>query len=300
MEYFVNLPNNRFHDPGNWAKEMQESGWHGVCASDHFWVNHAYPHVFVAATEMACATDRIKLTTSFCNNLFRSPVEFSQAAISLQQSSGGRFEAGLGAGWLEEELTASGMSYPPPGERVSRYVEALIIAGQLIRNNQCHFKGDFYNIDIDNKNQVGLIDYTAPPLLGSAGGPRAIKEITPLVDRIEINSSARATRGGKIDLGIMATISEDEVKAQIELVKTVREDIPISIFLLVAVGENRGVREMKSNLGKGYLANFMGSPDEVKEALGRLESLGIDRVQLTEFFPDSQKALTPSLLNQEI
>ena len=56
---------------------------------------------------------------------------------------------------------------------------------------------------------------------------------------------------------------------------------------------------MKSNLGKGYLANFMGSPDEVKEALGRLESLGIDRVQLTEFFPDSHKSLTPGLLSHE-
>ena len=100
MEYFVNLPNDQFLRPGKWAKEMESLGWHGVCASDHFWVTHSYPHVFVAATEMACNTEKVKLTTSFCNNLFRSPVEFCQAALSLQQASSGRFEAGLGAGWL--------------------------------------------------------------------------------------------------------------------------------------------------------------------------------------------------------
>ena len=99
-------------------------GWHGVCASDHFWVTHSYPHVFVAATEMACNTEKLKLTTSFCNNLFRSPVEFCQAAFSLQQASSGRFEAGLGAGWLEEELVAAGLEYPQPKERITRYIEA--------------------------------------------------------------------------------------------------------------------------------------------------------------------------------
>ena len=39
MEYFVNLPTDQFLRPGEWAKEMETVGWHGVCASDHFWVS---------------------------------------------------------------------------------------------------------------------------------------------------------------------------------------------------------------------------------------------------------------------
>ena len=107
MEYFVNLPGTRFNDPGVWAREMEEQGWDGICASDHFWVtDHPYPHVFVTAAQMACATSRVQITSSFCNNLFRSPVEFVQASLSLQQASDGRFEAGLGAGWAAEEMQA--------------------------------------------------------------------------------------------------------------------------------------------------------------------------------------------------
>ena len=293
MEYFVNLPNDQFLRPGEWAKEMETVGWHGVCASDHFWVTHAYPHVFVTATEMACKTEKVKLTTSFCNNLFRSPVEFCQAAFSLQQASRGRFEAGLGAGWLEEELTAAGLEYPRPKERITRYIEALKIARDILKKQRCHFKGDFYNISIGKDFQTP--QYDAPPLVGSAGGPRALKEVSPLVDRIEINSAARATRGGKIDLDIMATIEENEIRAQVDLVKNVRADIPISIFLLVAVGESNEVMGIANKLRGGYLANFMGEPEKVIESLGKLETLGIDRVQLTEFTPGAHNLLSEGL-----
>ena len=293
MEYFVNLPNDQFLRPGEWAKEMESCGWDGVCASDHFWVTHSYPHVFVAATEMACKTEEIKLTTSFCNNLFRSPVEFCQAAFSLQQASSGRFEAGLGAGWLEEELIAAGLEYPMPKDRISRYVEALKITTELLKERKCHFNGKFYTIKIDRS--LHSSDYAPPPIIGSAGGPRAIQEVSPLVDRIEINSTARATRGGKINLKIMASIKEDEIRAQIDLVKNVRSDIPISIFLLVAVGENSDVMEIKNKLGGGYLANFMGPPEKVIESLSKLELLGIDRVQLTEFTPGAHGLLSESL-----
>lgn len=297
MEYFVNLPGVRFSDPANWAKEMEAAGWHGICASDHFWVtDHAYPHVFVTATQMACATSNILITSSFCNNLFRSPVEFAQAALSLQQASGGRFEAGLGAGWAESEMNAIGMAYPDGPGRMGRYIEAMKIASQLLKTGQCQFAGDYYQIDISDDDRIGPYVEIPPPLVGSAGGPRGIREITPLVQRIEIKASARSTRGGAIDLGVMATVTEDEVKRNIDRVRDISSDIPIGIFLLVAAGESDAVSGMKSMMGNGYLGNFMGHPEDVTHALQSLPELGISRVQLTEFAPHSHAALAPLLL----
>ncbi|MYE86130.1 MAG: LLM class flavin-dependent oxidoreductase, partial [Gammaproteobacteria bacterium] len=113
MEYFPNLPVRDFDQPGAWAKAKEAQGWHGICASDHLFLgDHRYPHVFVTAMAMVGATERIRVTTSFANNLFRSPVEFAQAALALQTFSGGRFEAGLGAGWAAAEMRAMGMTYP--------------------------------------------------------------------------------------------------------------------------------------------------------------------------------------------
>ena len=291
------MPGSRFNEPGIWAKEMEDAGWHGVCASDHFWVtDHLYPHVFVAATQMACSTSKIKITSSFCNNLFRSPVEFAQGALSVQQAAEGRFEAGLGAGWAEAEMKAIGMSYPEPPERIGMYIEAMKIAGQIINTNQCQFSGDYYKIDISGDNFVGPKLENPPALVGSAGGPRGIREITPLVDRIEVKASARSTRGGAIDLEVMATVTEDEVKQSVERVRNINNDIPIGIFILTAAGENEAVNAMKDMMGNGFLGKFMGHPDDVASALESLSGLQISRVQLTEFAPGSHDALAPALL----
>ncbi|MGV0033663.1 MAG: LLM class flavin-dependent oxidoreductase [Candidatus Azotimanducaceae bacterium WSBS_2022_MAG_OTU7] len=297
MEYFVNLPGSRFSEPGTWAKEMEDAGWHGVCASDHLWVtDHLYPHVFVAVTQMACSTSQIKITSSFCNNLFRSPVEFAQGALSVQQAAQGRFEAGLGAGWAEAEMKAMGIRYPEPPERIGMYIEAMDIAGQIIRTSQCQFSGEHYQVDISGDDFVGPRLENPPVLVGSVGGPRGIRAITPLVDRIEVKASARSTRAGAIDLAVMATVTEDEVKQSIERVRKINSDIPIGIFILTATGDNKAVTGMKAMMGNGFLGNFMGHPGDVAAALDSLEDLGISRVQLTEFAPGSHNALAPALL----
>ena len=297
MEYFPNLPAGDFDQPGAWAKAKETQGWQGICASDHLFLgDHQYPHVFVTAMAMAGATERIKVTTSFANNLFRSPVEFAQAALALQAFSGGRFEAGLGAGWAAAEMQAMGMAYPDGPTRVSLYVEALQIAAALIQTGQCRFSGEHYRIDIAGESAIGPRPATPPPLIASAGGPRALREVTPLVDRVEIKASARGTRGGALDLATVATVTEDEVKRNVERVKAIDADKPLGIFLLVAAGEGPEVLALKGLFGNGYLGQFAGHPDDVARSLEGLAALGIDRVQLTELAPGSHDALVDRLL----
>lgn len=298
MEYFVNFPAGSVTDPGAWATEKEREGWHGVCASDHFWVGATrYPHVFVAATQMACATRRMRITTSFCNNLFRSPVEFAQAALALQAASQGRFEAGLGAGWARDEIEAMGERYPDGATRVARYVEALAVVRQLLATGQCTFSGDHYRVDIQGEQQLAQVSPTPPPLIASAGGPRALREVAPLVDRVEIKASARATRAGHLDFSIMASVTEDEVREQAARVRRVRANVPLGIFILTGVGaDDPAVAAIKGALGNGYLGRFLGAPADVATALDELTELGIDRVQLTELVPGSHSKLAPHLL----
>lgn len=297
MEYFVNFPAGGLVKPGIWAAAREAEGWHGVCASDHLWVGTTrYPHVFVAATQMSCATRTIRITTSFCNNLFRSPVEFAQAALAIHDASEGRFEAGLGAGWSRDEIDAMGGVYPDGPGRVGRYVEALTIVRALLRTGQCTFHGKYYNVAIHGDQQLAPLSASPPPLIAAAGGPIALKRVTPLVDRVEIKASSRSTRVGHLDFSIMATVTEDEIRDQVARVRRVNTDIPLGIFILVAVGDNSTVNGMKSALGDGYLARFMGEPGQVAEHMRALGDLGIDRVQLTELVPGSHSLLAPHLL----
>lgn len=296
LEFFPNFPVDAGISPGDWAASMEARGWHGVCASDHLWVGHSYPHVFVAATQMACATNKVMVTTSFCNNLFRSPVEFAQAALSLQAASNGRFEAGLGAGWAADEIQAMGKSFPDAPIRVSMYVEALTIVRDLLRTGQCEFQGEYYQVNISGENRLAGVTDQPPPLVASAGGPRAIREVTPLVDRLEIKASARATRVGHLDFGILASVTEQEVHARIQRARELRPELPLGIFLLLGAGDNAQVKQMQSALGDSYLAQFFGEPAAVADALRGLAEQGIGRVQLTELVPGTLDALAGELL----
>ena len=179
---------------------------------------------------------------------------------------------------------------------MSRYVEALQISAALIRTGQCRFSGEHYKIDIVGESAIGPAPAAPPPLIASAGGPRALREVTPLVDLVEIKANARGTRGGALDLATVATVTEDEVKRNIERVKAIDANKPLSIFLLMAAGEGPEVTALKGLFGNGYLGRFTGHPDDVAHSLENLATLGIDRVQLTELVPGTHDALAERLL----
>lgn len=95
MRFIANLMDFEV-DPGPWAMAREAEGWDGVAASDHYFVRRGsrwYPHLWVAVAQMAAATDRIVVTSAFANNLFRSPVEFVLASLTMQRASAGRWEA---------------------------------------------------------------------------------------------------------------------------------------------------------------------------------------------------------------
>ena len=57
LQFFPNYNTGRAEDPGDWAREREKEGWHGIAVSDHFvTLGLAYPHLWVALTEMAPGT----------------------------------------------------------------------------------------------------------------------------------------------------------------------------------------------------------------------------------------------------
>jgi alkanesulfonate monooxygenase SsuD/methylene tetrahydromethanopterin reductase-like flavin-dependent oxidoreductase (luciferase family) len=295
LEFFPNYNAGRIESPGDWARAREAEGWHGLALSDHFvTMNLAYPHLWVAATEMALATRAIPITSSFGNNLFRSPVEFAQAALTLNRVAKGRFEAGLGAGWIEDEILRIGWRFPTGPERAGSYIEAMQIVRELLQTGRCRFAGKHYRIDIDEPGFAGLAS-TPPLLVGSAGGPRTLREIPPFVDRLEIQPNASATRGGAVDLVRSAAIEESDVRDAVARVRRVREDLPIGIFALTGAVPAAQVPELRAPFGSGFMARFMGEPESVAQALCDLEGLGFDRVQITEMAPGTLERLRPRL-----
>jgi alkanesulfonate monooxygenase SsuD/methylene tetrahydromethanopterin reductase-like flavin-dependent oxidoreductase (luciferase family) len=295
IEFFPNYNAGRSETPGDWARAREAEGWHGLAASDHFeTMTLSFPHLWVTLTEMALSTRRVPITSSFANNLFRSPVEFAQASLTLNRVANGRFEAGLGAGWIEDEIRHVGWPFPPARERAGMYIEAMQIVRELLHTGRCRFAGEHYRIAIDAPGLAGLGG--PPPLLvGSAGGPRTLREIPRFVDRIEVQPNASATRGGAVNPAVQAAIGEEHVRDAIARVRRVRDDLPIGLFVLVGAVAEEEARAFRASFGDGFVARFMGEARSVAQALCDLEGLGIDRVQLTEMAPGTLERLRDHL-----
>lgn len=265
-------------DPRDFAREAEAQGFAGVSCSDHFFRTSSYPHLWVTLASMAAATERVFLMSSFANNLFRSPVEFVQASLTMQAVSGGRFEAGLGAGWLEKEIHGSGLVYPDAAGRARRFKEAILICGDLLTNRTCRFSGEFYDIDVPT---IGPFIGELPPLVASLGGPWTIRNIAPLVDRVELKFG-ESTRGGDLDMSVLARATRADLAAKIASVREVAPDVSIGVFAMIGVGNDAELAPLREQLTGGVYEEYVGSPAQVRDALESLADLGIDRVQVTE------------------
>lgn len=281
MEYVANFMSVD-RDPLAWARDREAEGWDVLGCADHLWTDRrAYPHVWVTLGAMAAVTTRPRLTSSFANNLFRTPVEFAQASLQMQAVSGGRFEAGLGAAWTREEVEGMGLAYPTPGERAVRYGEAVRIVRALFDEGRCSFTGEHYSVDVA---QIGPRPTMGPPpLVASLGGPKTIRLVAPVVDRVELKLISAATRGGQLDIPALASIPEQHLHDLVARVRDQNPSVPLGVFILCSVGDDARTTAVSSMLGDTFLGRFFGDAPKVADALRSLADAGVDRVQVSPF-----------------
>jgi alkanesulfonate monooxygenase SsuD/methylene tetrahydromethanopterin reductase-like flavin-dependent oxidoreductase (luciferase family) len=280
-------------DPVEWATAREAEGWPVLAAADHLWdTTRAYAHWAVTLAQFAMCTTKPQLTSSFANNLLRSPVEFAQAALSLQRASHGRFEAGLGAGWAADEITGIGLTYPTAADRAGRYAESMHVVRCLFRDGRCTFSGQYVNVDVP---AIAPVLAVPPLLVASVGGPRTIREVVPLVDRVELKVSSAATRGGRLDIAALATVDLDHLKSLIHQVRALRPDVPLGVFVMVGCGDSPRLATLRHELGDSLMGSLIGEPEQVAEVVRSFAALSIDRVQLTPYSPDTLALLAPHL-----
>lgn len=152
------------------VRRAEELGYDVVAIPDHV---GPQPSPFAALAAAAEATSRIGLGTFVLDNDFRHPLLTAHEAATVHLLSGGRFELGIGAGWLRSDYTRLGMEFAAPGVRVGRLAEAVEIVTLYFRGESFSFEGRHYRIDGAEPLALppGL---RPPPLLIGAGGPRML------------------------------------------------------------------------------------------------------------------------------
>src|SRR5207245_10498366 len=104
---------------------------------------HGILEPFTALAFLAAATDRIRLGTGICLVPQRNPVYTGKEVAAVDWLSNGRFDFGIGVGWLAEEYAAVAVPFDHRGDRCREYVEVM---KRLWSDEVSAHKGRYYEL----------------------------------------------------------------------------------------------------------------------------------------------------------
>ncbi|MCB1153046.1 LLM class F420-dependent oxidoreductase [bacterium] len=150
------------------ARGLEERGFHSVWAVDHILLptqfDSKYPYSadgsfpvdpavqglepFNLLSFIAAHTSRIRLGTGVVVVPQRNPSLTAKQVADLDVLSGGRFDFGVGVGWLAEEFQALDMPFATRAKRCAEYIDAMralwtqaepSFDGETVHIPRCHF-----------------------------------------------------------------------------------------------------------------------------------------------------------------
>jgi probable F420-dependent oxidoreductase len=269
----------------DFSRKVEGLGYHALCFGDHM---DARPSPGHAAIAVAQWTTTLRAAVHIFANDFRHPAVLAKELSTIASLTAGRFDAGIGAGWMAADYDKLGLPFDGPGARIERLGEAVEIVKASWRNEVVDFQGEHYRVDgLPGTPLLG--GAPAPPLVMGGGGPRMLALAGRHADVVSINVRLDAGRLGP-DRGATATHQATEGKVTVvreaaggrfdELVLQVEEH-----FVEITVDRDGAVAHAGRTLGMipAEIAAsphvLIGSVDEVCDRLVQLrEEFGISYI----------------------
>jgi probable F420-dependent oxidoreductase len=136
------------------ARTAEGLGFDALMAPDHYVYEAlgtlqtetpAYELFFVLTT-LAQHTTRMKLVSHVACALFRHPAMHARLFAQIDEASGGRVVAGVGAGWTRAEFEMMGLPFPDVSERLRMLDETVAIMRGLWREERFTFAGEHFRV----------------------------------------------------------------------------------------------------------------------------------------------------------
>jgi probable F420-dependent oxidoreductase len=165
--HFWQLPTDDWRDR---VQRYEALGFSTVTFTDHVVVPQWEPMTALAA--VAAVTRRLHVGTLVLDNGVRNPVLTAKAAATIYRLSAGRFELGLGAGYVSANFAAAGAPFLRASARLAQLEESIALMRRLWQDEKTTFKGQYYQVTDSPRVAPEPV---APPILVGGGGPRAMR-----------------------------------------------------------------------------------------------------------------------------
>jgi probable F420-dependent oxidoreductase len=174
-------------DPVAWreqARAAEDLGYSVLTMADHFDDDLSPGPALVAA---AGATSTLRLGTLVYANDYRHPVVLAKEAATLDLLSDGRLELGMGAGWMTTDYQQAGITLDPPGVRIARLEEAVVVVKALLAGDgPVTFAGDHYRVT-GLQGAPPSVQRPHPPIVIGGGGRKVLSLAGRHADVVGIN-----------------------------------------------------------------------------------------------------------------
>ena len=145
----VILPQFRWPEARARWKAVEDKGFAHGWTYDHLaWRDLADQDWFgtiPTLTAAATATSTLRLGTWVTSPNFRHPVTLAKDLMTLDDISGGRMIAGIGAGGVGWDAEVLGTELLPPGRRVDRLDEFVTLVDLLLTQSETTWHGRYFH-----------------------------------------------------------------------------------------------------------------------------------------------------------
>jgi probable F420-dependent oxidoreductase len=267
------------------ARQVEALGYSALYLPDHFTDQLGPIAALMAAAD---ATTRLRVGSLVFDNDYRHPVVLAKEAATLDLLSDGRFDLGLGAGWMATDYEQAGIPYDSPGTRISRMEEGLTIIRGMFAGEPFTFSGEHYQVK-GIEGSPRPVQKPHPPILLGGGGRRMLSLAAREADIVNVNFDLRE---GQVNRDLVRTGLAEATDEKLRWIREAagdrldRIELSVTIFLANITDDRESVATvMAAGVGaepKDILAMphfLIGTVDEVVDDLQRRrERYGISYV----------------------
>jgi probable F420-dependent oxidoreductase len=214
---------------------------------------------WMALSAVAARTSALRVGTFVLAEAFRRPGVLAKMVATLDRLSDGRLDVGLGAGWQEAEHRRHDIPFGSPGERLARLEECIRVLRESYAGSPFSYAGHHHQVE-GAWAVPGVVQRPGPPIWVGGSGDRLL------------GVAARVADGWNFGWRVGDAFLDDRLAVLHRACESVGRDpatMRVSLGLYCALGAPADEDAL------------VGSVEQVRDRLGRLEERGVEHVVVT-------------------